>query len=177
MNFCIFTLDLPYEVGPGSEGSFAFIAVLYMRPVGHYMSIVEKFMVSGWHGLNVHQLNHRMNAMQVKESNTFTCSQHYFNIEKYVTQQPDTVGCFSPIQCPWICSTDQSPGAVDMGAGFYKKNTNLLIGLAQTVERKTLKVNAIMSYTDRLALNNFMYSWSQDEYDDYPEFDTWRGMF
>lgn len=179
MNFCIAMLDLPYEVGRVSGGSFAFLSVIYLRPLGHYAGITEKFMVSGWHGLNRHQLNHRMNAMQVKESNVFTCSQQYYNVEKYVAQQqPDSVGCFCPIECPWICSTDQSPGAVDMGAGFYKKNTNILIGLAQTtVARKTRRVNAIMSYTDRLALNSWMYSLADDEYEDYPEFDTWRGMF
>lgn len=181
MRFCLAYLDLP--VGSDLESGAAYLAADYLRPLGYYKGNRETFVVSGWHRAGPCPLNHQLNSMLVKESNTFTCSQGYHNVEQYVDGKENNVmGCYCPIACPWICSTDQFPGTGDNGGGVYKINTKVLVGLAQgLVDRKKDKVNVIMSYSSPVQYHLTRYmEWLHrvgDDYKDYPEFNTKKGIF
>lgn len=174
--------DSPFDV------SLAFLAIVYLRPQGFVQGEPQVFVVSGWHRgsstlqpetTTAYSLNHRLNTMMVKESNAFVCAKDYYNVDRYVTDQVDVMGCYCPVTCAVVCSTGQFPGEVDNGAGFFLRNTNLLLGVAQSlVQRKREQVNAIMSYTDMLqpTIVKFITRDQTDEFDDYPEYDPGQGL-
>lgn len=170
LSFCfarlVLPVDLPYDY-------FAFLSVLYYRPLGFNENRYERFVVTGWDNRRAYfpstPTMHDMNAMQVKESNIFACAQDYEHLDQFKYDNPDVLACYCPMECPYICSTGQYPVWIDNGAGIYVRDTNVMFGVVQTLLRKNLaEVNVVVSLSDRILFNLAIAH--GDDYEDYDEF-------
>lgn len=106
-------------------------------------------------------------------------------MDKYLDLQGDDqpVGCFISRNC-WYDRCDHihtHPSWWDDGNGLYLVHTNILVSILQinTIESVYVNRPVISSYVDQVRNDIVEYIMDNlnDEYADYPEWHSWKGIY
>lgn len=175
-------LAIPYETT--GDKNLAFMAVPYFRPHKNHLGTnnPEKFLISGWHGVNdkYSWQNHIMNAMLARDT-FWGCRGEDSRVTKYENfNGMDVMACYGRLDS-YTSASETFLGSWDDGAGVFKMDTNLLMAVGQGAlqVRDYWRRSVIATNVDhvRKRIMELINSTATDEYDQYPEYDLGKGLF